>query len=116
MAKTRAIVGHRGEVLVGALSVGAVSSRIKGIKSGTVSIDPGSIATVTRGTGAGTITGLAAGDIVVMSPPAALNDDLVFAGARVTGADTVTVYLYNPTAGAIDDTARTWDYLWFDLT
>lgn len=85
------------------------------VKRGTVSINPGSIATVSRGTGAGTVTGLATGDMILMSPPAGLNDDLVFAGARITGADTVTVYLYNPTGGAIDDGALTWDYVWFDF-
>ena len=51
-----------------------------------------------------------------MTPPATLNDDLLYVGARVTADDTVTVYLYNPTGGGIDDGALDWGWLWFDLT
>lgn len=85
------------------------------IKKGSVSINPGSIATVATGTGAGTITGLATTDMILMHRPAGLNDDLVVSGWRITGADTVTVYLYNPTGGAIDDGALTWEYMWIDF-
>ena len=104
----------RGELLVGALNVGG-GTTVKKFKTGQVAVDPGPIASVSRGSVAVTITGLAVGDIVYFQPPAALNDDLVYHGCRVTGADTVTIYLYNPTGAAIDDTSRTWDYLWFDF-
>lgn len=97
------------------LLVGDNGERIREISTGTISIDPPSIATVTRGAPTFTLTGAAAGDFVVMLPPSTLNDDLCFVGADV-GANTVTVYLYNPTAGPIDDTAKTWRWLWFDTT
>jgi hypothetical protein len=45
-----------------------------------------------------------------------LNDDLIFAGAAVTAADTVTIYLYNPTAGSIDQASATFSYCWIDTT
>jgi hypothetical protein len=97
------------------LTVGR-GTKIKKIKAGTVALDPPNIATVARGSVDFTITGAAAGDIVVMNPPATLNDDLVFVGAAVTAADTVTVYLYNPTGGGINDTELTWGYIHFDVT
>ena len=84
--------------------------------TGTVSIDPPSIDPTSRAAVTATVTGVAVGDTVVMSPPADLDDDLVFAGATVTDADEVTVYLYNPTGGAVNDTARTWRWLWMDMT
>jgi hypothetical protein len=105
----------RGRALVGSVNVGG-GSNIKKIQAGTVSLDPGSIAAATRGSVTFTLTGARAGDRVYVTMPAALEDDLLPLGARVTADDTVTVYLYNPTAGAIDGAALTWDYLWLDLT
>lgn len=105
----------RGEVSMGALAVGGTDT-VYGIDFGTVALDPGSINTVSRGTVTFTLTGAKTTDIIVMNPPADLNDDLIFAGARVTAADTVTVYLYNPTGGSINDGETTWSYLWIDTT
>jgi hypothetical protein len=95
---------------------GGQAVAVHAIRAGTVTIDPGSIATVTRGAATATLAGAAAGDVIVLVPPASLNDDLIFCGAAVTGTDQITAYLYNPTGGAIDDTARVWSYLLFDLT
>ena len=86
------------------------------LTKGTVSLNPASINATTRGSVTFTLTGAAAGDLIVMMPPSTLNDDLIYCGADVTAADTVTVYLYNPTAGGIDDTAQTWNYVWISLT
>lgn len=105
----------KGEVAVGALVVGD-NDTVYGIEFGTVALDPGSISTVSRGTVTFTLTGAATTDIIIMNPPATLNDDLIFAGARVTSADTVTVYLYNPTGGSINDGELTWSYVWIDTT
>lgn len=106
----------RGVAYVGGLKVGPDGEAVNRIDTGTTSLNPGSIASVTRGTVTFTLTGAAAGDMIHMQPPATLNDDLLFVGAEVTSADTVTVYLYNPTGGAIDDGALTWRYIWIDLT
>jgi len=105
----------KGEVAVGALQVGD-NDTVYGMEFGTVALDPGSINSVTRGSVTFTLTGAATTDIIIMNPPATLNDDLIFAGARVTAADTVTVYLYNPTGGSINDGELTWSYMWIDTT
>lgn len=104
------------DATVGTLAIGG-GDIIKKIEAGTVaSVDPGSIAAQTRGSVDIAITGVATGDIVTLNPPDGLNTGLAYAGCRVTGADTVRVYLANITGGAIDDGALTWDYLWYDLT
>ena len=99
---------------VGITTIGGGTPIIKFL-AGTISIDPGSIASTSRGAITWTLTGAAAGDRVIMHPPADLNDDLIFVGSKVTGTNEVTVYLYNPTGGAIDDTAKTWEWEWFNL-
>jgi len=105
----------KGQAAVGALVVGSANTVYK-IDFGTTSLNPASIPATTRAGTTFTLTGAAVTDAIVLNPPADLNDDLIFVGATVTAADTVTVYLYNPTAGAIDDSARTWSYLWIDTT
>ena len=79
---------------------------------GTAAIDPanasGGHETVTA---TFTLAGAAVGDLVLMFPPAALEDDLIFKSAIVSGANTVTVRLY---AGAtVNGAERTWNYIWF---
>lgn len=106
----------RGKAKVGGLVIGPTGGLIKTLKTATVSINPASIAATTRGATTFTVTGAAVGDLLIMQPPATLNDDLVFAGCAITAADTGTVYLYNTTAGAIDDVALSWVYTWVDLT
>lgn len=98
-----------------AIRVGFSGTTIKNIVHGTVAVNPGSIATVTRGTIAFTVTGAAAGDAFIIEPPAALAAGLVYAGYVVT-ANTVTLHIYNSTGDAVDDTERTWRYTWIDLT
>lgn len=99
----------RGENLAGAFRAGS-GRKISKVFNATVSVNPASLAATTKAGTAVTVTGVAVGDLVVVEPPAALEDDLIFCGARVTGADEVTVYLYNPTGGAIDAAAANWDF------
>lgn len=80
------------------------------IKSGTISVNPASIATLTSAETAVTISGAAVGDIVIMNVPASLETGLAYGGARVSAADTVQVRLSNMTAGPVDGTARDWTY------
>jgi len=105
----------KGEVAVGALQVGT-NDTVYGIEFGTVSIDPANLNATTRGATTFTLTGAATTDIIIVNPPSTLDDDLIFAGAAVTAADTVTVYLYNPTAEAINQAAATFSYCWIDTT
>ena len=105
----------KGEVAVGALQVGT-NDTVYGIEFGTVEIDPAAINATTRGGTTFTLTGAATTDIIIVNPPSTLNDDLIYCGAAVTAANTVTVYLYNPTAGSINQAAATFSYCWIDTT
>jgi hypothetical protein len=105
-----------GDTRTGTLRVGATGTVIKGITYlGTAQIDFAEVAAGAKGSGTFTLTGVAVGDMVVVQSIDGMSD-LVFAGATATGANTVTVTVYNPTAGAVDNGAETFRYLWFDLT
>jgi hypothetical protein len=89
---------------------------IKKISSGVAAVDPGSIAANTRGTATMTVTGAAVGDVVILNMPSTLEAGLLFCGAYVSAADTVTVVLYNATGAPIDGASIGWRYEWHDLT
>lgn len=95
--------------LSGGVKVGAGSNLYK-VAVGTVSVNPGSIAATTRGSVAVTISGLATGDRVILQPPSTLDGNLLFVGSDVTADNTLTIYLYNKSGGAIDDAAASWKY------
>ena len=105
----------RGEISVGGI-VGSTGDVNYGLDFGTAEVNPASIAATTRGSVTFTLTGAKTTDLIIVNPPADLNDDLLFVGAAITAADTVSLYLYNPTASGIDDTARTFSYVWIDMT
>jgi hypothetical protein len=85
------------------------------ITRGTLSVNPASIADQNRGSIAVTLPGLAVGDLLQLEPPAALEGGLGYAGFLIS-ADTVTIYLYNSSGGAINGAALNWTYTWFDTT
>lgn len=99
----------------GLVAVGGGTTQ-KYVGIGTVSVNPGSIAANTRGTATATISGVASGDFVSLMPPSGLNAGLLYCGCYVSGADTVTIVLYNATGSPIDDGALTWTYHWTDIT
>lgn len=47
-------------------------------------------------------------DVVVVSPPAGLDPGVVYAGSDVLADGTLTIYLHNITAAAIDPAGQTW--------
>lgn len=104
-----------GDLTAGTLAVGSSGSVIKKIATNTASVDLAEIAATATGSGTFTVTGAAVGDAVIVNPPA-LTTGLVFGGAAVTGANTVTVYATNATASPIDEAAATFRYVWIDLT
>lgn len=104
----------KGRALVGALTVGS-GTMVQKVKSGTASVNLPDIAAATTGSATFTVTGAAVGDVVVVNPPS-LTTGLAFAGAAVTATDTVTVYAVNATGSAINEAAKNFTYLWFDLT
>jgi len=105
----------RGEISVGGI-VGSTGDVNYGLDFGTASVDPASIAATTRGSVTFTLTGAKTTDVIIVNPPSDLNDDLIFCGAAISADDTVSIYLYNPTASAINDTARTFSYVWVDMS
>jgi hypothetical protein len=107
--------GVTGDLTAGTLAVGSSGSVIKKMASATASVNLPNITAATTGSATFTLTGAAAGDVVIVNPPA-LTAGLAFVGATVTAADTVTVYAANVTAAAIDNAAATFTYLWVDLT
>ena len=75
------------------------------------SVDLPSIATVTTGSATLSVTGATTDMKCFLMSSNAMNDDLIPKGCAVTGTDTVTIYVYNPTAAAIDDAAQTYQVL-----
>lgn len=84
---------------------------IYGIKKTVVNVDPGNITATTKLGVVVAVPGTKVGDIVQAVPPAALEDDLVPAGAIASGTDQVTLYLYNGSGSPVDGTARDWTFV-----
>jgi hypothetical protein len=68
---------------------------------GTVSVDPPNIGANTSTTFTVTITGVQSGDLVFLTPPSDIEPGLVFQGASVTAANTVTIRMRNVTGAAV---------------
>lgn len=105
-----------GQEILGALKVTknvqvGSGDKITNIKLGTVSVDPAAINTLTRGEVDVTLTGAKVGDFVNLNPPVDLEATLLFVGARVKAADTITVFLYNQSGGTVNGAAKNWTYL-----
>ena len=99
-----------GTSALGTATVGAGTALTKIVK-GTVSVDLLSLATVTAADLAVTVTGAAVGDSVIMHPPAtAITAGLLVCQCWVSATDTITVRVYNGSAGTIDAAAATWIY------
>ena len=104
-----------GAAEIAARYVGKAAALKAVVATGTASVNFDEVAAGETGSKTFTLTGAAAGDIVVINVPV-LTTGLTFAGAAVTAANTVTVYVVNSSAAAIDQAAATFSYLWFDLT
>ncbi len=98
------------DLSAGSLKAGT-GSKVDKMLIGTVAVNPAEIAAGVKGGTAVTVTGAVAGDVVVANPPAALEAGLVPAGAYVSGADEVTIVLFNPTGAPVDGISRNWTYL-----
>jgi hypothetical protein len=78
---------------------------------GTVSVDPPNIAANTSTTFTVTITGVQTGDLVFLTPPSTIEGALIFQGANVTAANTVTIRMRNVTGAAVNGAALQWSYM-----
>lgn len=103
------------EVFEGGLQIGKSGTKLKKVVYGTVTVDPASLAAGAIANTAVTITGVKVGDIVRLTPPSTLEAGLVPIGSPVTGNDTVSLRLYNPTGGVVDGASKTWEYVWFQM-
>jgi hypothetical protein len=88
---------------------------VKGVYACTATVDAASSTTGTSSETTVTITGVAAGDIVIATPPAAFNVGQQVS-CIVSAANTVKVRVSNVTAGTVDPASGTWAFLWIDLT
>lgn len=81
------------------------------VKKYTVTFDPASLAAITSRDDAITVTGVAATDLCIWAiPPDATLASVVVQNARVSGLNTITVRLTNPSAGAVDVLTGTWTF------
>lgn len=97
------------EVVTTKLTLDGSTASLAGFRSGTVAVDPAEIAAGEKATVDVTISGLAATDLVVLEPPAALEDGILVVGCRAK-AGGVDLDLYNATGGAVDAAEATWTY------
>ncbi len=104
-----------GDTTTATLKVGASGTVIKTIKTGTAALDFDNVPAGETTSKTFTVTGAAVGDAIIVQP-GTYTTGLGFAGATVTGANTVTVYVVNASAGAIDESSATHYYTWIDLT
>jgi hypothetical protein len=78
---------------------------------GTVQVNPPNIGGSSSTTFTVTITGVQTGDLVFLTPPSTLEGALIFQGADVTAANTVTIQMRNVTAGDVDGASLQWSYM-----
>ncbi len=104
------------KIAAGAVGTGQVadgSLRLADIAAvrGTVSVDPPNLATGTCALQTATITGAAAGDLVLLAPPADIEAGLYASAARLVASDGTTTFgVCNEGAGAVDGVARAWTF------
>ncbi|MBX7181748.1 MAG: hypothetical protein K1X82_06530 [Bacteroidia bacterium] len=86
----------------GTIRVGTSGTTVTNIVKATVNKNIASCAANQSITETFTVTGANTGGSVMISPASALNDGLIIAWARVSAANTVSVYFRNVTGSAID--------------
>lgn len=98
-------------------------TRLSGWTDAPVLANPTVIGAMSRGELVVPIPGLQNGDLVTVSPPQDLPDDLLFVGHDVQRRpvegvyqDVVVVYLYNNTPADIDDEMRTWRIQYLEIS
>lgn len=87
-----------------------VVQELNRIQYGEVAVNPASIAAGAQANTDVAVAGLVAGDVVLVQPPATL-ENLVVMSATVPATGTLRIRLFNPTAGAIDGASLTWTWV-----
>lgn len=83
-------------------------SNLISIQVFTVVFDPASVATITTAEQDITVKGVKVGDVILAFSKPTLTAGLGISNTRVKAADTISVQLVNPTAGAIDAPSETY--------
>lgn len=96
-----------GNVVSSSVNIGS-GGALSFVKKVAVAVDPGNITTLTTLEVSVTVAGAAAADLVVVSPPAAIEAGLVIGAAYVSGANTVKLRLYNSTGADINPASGSW--------
>lgn len=102
--------GITGDVALIRLRTHPAPALLAPVLEGTVTLDFGSMPTLTDATATGTIPGALVGDRVTLMPPATLEAGIVPISAHITGTNTVTARAYNATAGTVDPASAAWAY------
>ena len=89
----------------------AGETAIMSIKRYSVSFNPASIAAATTAEQSVTVTGVAAGDIVLSVTKPTVSAGIGIVNARVSAANTVQLTFVNATAGAVDPGAETYEFV-----
>ena len=99
------------------LAVGAAGIAIKQIKSAAISVTVSALADAAEEDISLTITGVAAGDLVLLAPiNAAMETGLAVIGAWVSAANTVKLRVSNVKGSGLTGSTANWNYVWYDLT
>jgi regulator of RNase E activity RraA len=93
------------------MQIGSLGTFINQIITDVVAVDPDAISANTSGTVDVTISNVQVGDIIVLTPPSSIEDDLIFQGATVTAANTVTIKIRNLSGVAVNGASRDWSYI-----
>lgn len=84
-----------------------------GLRVATVNVNPPSLATVTEGSNAVTVTGVKSDDILVsVSPWGVADDRYILKRAAITAADTVTLEWANEAGVTADPAALDMTFVW----
>jgi len=83
------------------MSSGIITGNIKAMGIATITVDLGSVATITTEEETFTCPGVELGDFVAVSKPS-LEAGIALCDARVSAKDTIAVKVVNPTAGAVN--------------
>jgi len=91
--------------------MGLPKRKFTGVVSGTVAVDPPSIAAGASANVDITVPNLTTAHKVIVMCQDVLEAGLVPQGAYCQALNTLRIRLYNPTAAAIDGTSKSWFYI-----
>lgn len=95
--------------MAAATAISKIERPVGSFYTGEFTLDPGSIAAGAREEQTVAVPGVEVGDVVTVSPQAALLAGIVIGHVRAA-ADSISFWIENHTAGAVDQTSNKWNY------